>query len=90
MIDQHSKFLYSVQEYVKENPEIAARVTESVSAGLSEALKLMKEKACDMETLAIICIERKFKGRDELVKSKLMKWKDKLCFVWPQFKDDLK
>ena len=88
MYDEHSRFLYSVQEYVKEHPEIAARVTEHATAGLAIALKSMQEKACDMETLAMVCIERKFKGRDELIKNKLLKWKDKLCFVWPQFKEE--
>lgn len=88
MIDKHSEFLWRVQEYVKANPEIAARVTEATNHGLSSALSELQEKACDMETLALICIERKFKGRDELVKSKLMKWKDRLCFVWPQLSED--
>ncbi len=82
-------FLHLVSSYIKQDPEAAAHVADYVQAGLREALQESRERAADMEVIVATLVERKYKGADELVLSKLKKWQGKTSCEWGWLVDRL-
>ena len=82
MNQQDASFLYSVKQYVKDNPHVAAYVSDFVAKGLEETLNENRERASDMEVALAVAIEKRYKGREDLILSKLYKWKDRAALRW--------
>ena len=83
-------FLEFVYEYVKEHPDIAARVTEATTLALSSALMLLRHQASDMESCAFQLLKNKKPKALEFLEEKLIKWKGKLSLRWDWYWDDKK
>lgn len=81
-MSERDEFLYTVREYVKRDPEVAGYIGMAVAEGLRHTLEETRERAADMEIVASVLLERKFKGRDNLIKSKLEKWRNKCAVRW--------
>ena len=82
MNKDHSAFLAVVRQYVKENTEVAAYVSDFVAQGIAAAHSDAMQRAADMEAALAVAIAARYKGRDELILSKLNKWKDKSALNW--------
>lgn len=78
----HSKFLLSIQAYVKEYPEVAGNISDFVVKGISEARREDMERAADMEAALTVSMCKRFKQQDSIILAKLKKWKDKSAFEW--------
>ena len=76
------QFLLFVQTYIKGDPEAAAYIPDAVAAGLNESRKQALERAADMEVALSVMIATRYKGREELVLSKLRKWHGKSSLRW--------
>lgn len=85
MNKEHYMFLRTVQDYIKQYPDMAPLAVAAMQSGIEQAISEERQKSCDMETLVVAALGKKFKGRDELIKDKLSKWKDKLCLNWDWF-----
>lgn len=75
-------FMVLIRNYIKQDPEAAAYVSDNVQQGLREALQESRERATDMEIVAATLAERRYKGSDGLVLSKLKKWEGKSSLEW--------
>lgn len=82
MNEKDVAFLYGVKNYIKDNPQVAAYVSDFVAKGIEETLKENLERAADMEVALAVAIEKRYKGREDLILSKLYKWKDKAAIRW--------
>jgi len=78
----HTQFLSYVSNYVRQNPEIAAKVTDFVQHGLNQALNETRERAIDMEVALVAVTAKRFKGADGLLLSKLKKWEGRTSVNW--------
>lgn len=78
----HSEFLRYVFAYVKENPEVAAYVSDYVSAGITEARKEDLQRAADMEVVAALAIQKRYKDTDSIILDKLQRWSGKTSLKW--------
>jgi hypothetical protein len=78
----HIAFLNYVQDYVKENPEVSAYVSDHVARGIEASRIDVMERAADMEVALTVAIANRYKGRDELILSKLKKWNDRSAIRW--------
>ncbi len=77
------QFLAYVAAYIETDPEAAAYVANYVQAGLRKALDEANQRAADMEIVAsVMMYKKRWKGQDELVMSKIRKWKDKASLNW--------
>lgn len=81
-MNKHYAFLNGVNAYIKEHPEAAAYVSDAVSAGIREALEETRHRAADMEVALSVAIAARWKGRAELVLSKLRRWNGKSAIPW--------
>jgi len=79
---QRENFLEFVRNYIKEDPEAAAYVSDSVAAGLNASRKEAFERAADMEVALCVMTTPRYKGREALVLSKLLKWNGKTSLRW--------
>jgi hypothetical protein len=82
MMKDHSAFLSYVQGYVKEHPDVSAYVSDHVAQGVNASRLDVMERAADMEVALTVAIANRYKGRDELILSKLKKWKDRSAIRW--------
>lgn len=78
-------FLSGVKQYVENDPEIMPFLLNALTQGLSAALSSVKERAADMEVVAAILLNKRYKNRDQLIKSKLEKWKGKCSLNWEDY-----
>jgi len=78
----HRQFLLSVQQYVKDNPESAAYVSEFVANGIDASRRSALERAADMEVALCVAIAARYQSRDEIILSKLEKWNGKAALAW--------
>jgi len=86
-MEKRQRLLYSISEHVKSDPEAASYVADAAAKGLRVAIMQERERAADMEIIASVLLERKFKKRDGLIKSKLNKWKNKCALRWDWYLD---
>jgi hypothetical protein len=83
MTDIQYRFLENIKLYVQSDPEIAPYISDFVAKGLKEALDEANQRAADMEIVAsVMMYKKKWKGQDELVMSKINKWKNKASLNW--------
>ena len=75
-------FLALVREYIKSDPEAAAYVSDHVARGLNASRVDALERAADMEIALVVMLAKRYKGREELVLSKLRKWNGKSSVNW--------
>ena len=78
-------FLQNAREFAKDDPEGIPLLIQAITSGLQIAIQEEREKSSDMEIIASVLLERKFKNRDELIKSKLKKWEHKCSLRWDWF-----
>ena len=81
-LGKRSQFLHLVESYVKEDPEVAAFIHESVASGLRASLQDAMERASDMEVALAVAVGRKHKGSDALILDKLKKWEGRTSCRW--------
>jgi len=80
---EREQFLAYIASYVEKDPESAAYIANYVQVGLRKALDEANQRAADMEIVAsIMMYKKKWKGQDELVMSKINKWKNKASLNW--------
>lgn len=79
---KHASFLQQVQNYVKDNPEVAAHIATFVQAGIEASRRETLERAADMEVALAIAITKRYNMRDELILSKLTKWQGRSAINW--------
>lgn len=85
---QHSKFLGEVQDYIKENPEVAPHVLSAMSQGISDALKETKERAAEYESVvANIFYNQPNRKFDSFADSVIRKWRNKGSCRWDWYFD---
>jgi hypothetical protein len=87
-MNNHDVFYQYIQDYVKEHPECAARVSDYVSRGISLALDESMQRAADMEVIALVAMQKKNKNTDSIIKSKLETWRGKTNFNWDSILED--
>lgn len=80
LLDERTKFLKAVAEFIKHDPEAAAYVSQFVQAGLHNALTENACRAADMESALMMVINKK--SIPSFVEEKLLKWKDKTSLNW--------
>ena len=78
----HTQFLSHVREYVTKNPDVAAFISDHVAFGINESRKQTLERAADMEVALSVAIAARYKGRDNLILSKLEKWNGRSALRW--------
>jgi len=77
-----NEFLQFVEQYIQKDPEAAAFVSDRVAHGISSSRLEALERAADMEVALAVSIAKRYKGREELVLSKLKKWNGKSALRW--------
>ena len=82
MKQEHYSFLNSVKQYVSDNPDVAAYVSDFVADGINESRKEAMKRAADMETALAIAIANRYKDRDSLIVSILNRWRNKSALCW--------
>lgn len=90
MNSKHTNFLNQVANYVKENPDVAAYVSDAVAQGLQEKLKESNERAADMEVALSVMVAKRYKDRESLVLNKLEKWNGRSALRWDSVIEMLK
>ena len=78
----HDNFLEYVRNYVSNHPDVAPFVTNYVADGLNSALNQTMERAADMEAALCISLAQKHDSKEEIIISKIEKWKDKSSLNW--------
>jgi hypothetical protein len=78
----HSVFLEYVHAYVKDYPEVAAYISNTVADGINESRREVLHRAADMEAALAVCIAARYKNRDALILSKLKQWEGKSAINW--------
>ena len=78
----HDDFLEYVKNYVSDHPDVAPFVTNYVAKGLKEALDLTLERASDMEAALCIALAQRYGSREEIIFSKIEKWKNRSSLNW--------
>ena len=81
-IIDRNRFLAEVRSYTESDPECIPELIRALTDGLRAALASSQERAADMEILTSILLERRYPKRDELIKSKLQKWRHKCSLRW--------
>ena len=81
-MNNHDNFYQYIQDYVKEYPECAAHVSDYVAKGISLALDESRQRAADMEVIALALMMKKNKSTERIIKSKLKTWRGKTSFNW--------
>ena len=84
---KQSEFLQFVQEYVEQNPEVAAYIGDKVRDGLIKSLDMEKCRARDME-VALATSLMKGRGREKIIKGKLLNWQNKTNLVWDWYTNE--
>lgn len=74
--------LKTIVSEVKNDPEFAALIPAAIQKGLRDAFVEANERACDMEVALAVAVAPRYKGKDEIVKGKLNKWKGKTSLDW--------
>ena len=77
-----SEFLQLVKVYIEKDPEAAAHVADCVQEGIRSALSGALERAADMEVALAVLAANRYKGKDEIVLSKLKKWEGQTSLGW--------
>lgn len=80
LLQERTKFLKSIAEFIKHDPEASAYVSEFVQAGLHAALTENAMRAADMESALMMVVNKK--SLPSFVEEKLLKWKDKTSLNW--------
>lgn len=78
----HDNFLEYVKNYVSNNPDVAPFVTNYVAYGLNSALNQIMERAADMEAALCISLAQRYGSKEEIIISRIEKWKDKSSLNW--------
>jgi len=88
-------FLGLVREYAKTDPSIIfdinkRKVTaeEAVYEGLLARMRLLAERAADMETVASAALGRKSEATNQLIRQKLEKWRNNCSLKWDWYLDE--
>ena len=89
-MNSHYNFLAHVEQYVKDNPEVAAYIGEYVANGIRKSRAEALERAADMEVALSVAIAKRYNGRDTLILNKLEKWKDRSALKWDETIEMLK
>lgn len=79
---EHEQFLHEVADYVRKNPEIAARTVEATQRGINQALEETRQRAVDMETALACAMNARLKNWKYLVVNILGKWRHKTALSW--------
>lgn len=79
---EHEAFLFRVQEYVSEHPDVAPMVTDFIRRGIQQALQETQQRACDMETCLVWALNPRMNGAMAGIVEKLLKWKNKSAMRW--------
>ena len=82
MKQEHYAFLHSVKQYVSDNPDVAAYVSDFVAEGINESRNEALKRAADMETALAVALARRNKGHDSLIVSILNRWRNKSALCW--------
>lgn len=81
-MNKHSEFLRYVSTYVKQNPEVAAYIGDTVADGINESRKEIMHRAADMESALAVSIAKRYKNADALILDKLKRWENKSVLNW--------
>lgn len=89
-LNDHSVFLACVEQYVTENPTVAALITQFVARGIEKSREMLLEQSSDTEAaLGLYMHDRFGKGRvkklteiDSFVIEKIKKWNHKRFLNW--------
>ena len=81
-MNEHRAFLEYVAQYVEKSPEVAGHVADYVTDGVIKAHNKTLQRAADMETALAVAVAKRYSGRDELILSKLKKWKHCSALNW--------
>lgn len=84
MRHDQEQFLSTVRDYIVKNPEVAAYIFDFVAEGLIESRREILERAADMEVALSVAISSRYKGRADLILSKLKKWRGRSSLVWDE------
>lgn len=75
MKKDHIVLLEQIRTELHSTPELAAYITEAMTRGLQEAVTLQRNRAVDMETVAMMTLNtRLFKGNENHIAKLLRKW----------------
>lgn len=85
-MDKHLSFLLAVEEYITNNPECGAYVSQFVANGIEKARVEIAQRCTDFES-ALLMVMTRGQGRhaltkDEYILEKLKKWQGKSSLVW--------
>ena len=76
------EFLIFVRDFVHENPEVAAYISDFVAAGLEASRKELLERAADMEVALAVALAKRYHHRETLILDKISKWNGKSALRW--------
>lgn len=79
-------FLAYVRNYVEQDPESAAYLSDYAQAGIRAALAKSNERAADMEVAVAVLAAKRYKNSDAVLMDKLSKWEGKTALDWSWMK----
>ena len=88
--EEKQRLIHTVATAVQKDPELFKEIVNACNYGLLEIIKEERQRAADMETVAVAFQamskgkykEKTMKWIDGLIPAKLAKWKGKLSFDW--------
>lgn len=79
----HLSMLEQIRMELHSTPELAAYITDAMTRGLQESIRLQIERAADMEVVASMALHnRLFKGNELFIAQKLRKWQGQTSVRW--------
>ena len=82
LIMNRNQFLELIKEYIKQDPEVSAYISDHIAQALRESRKEVMARAADMEVALAVMVASRYKGKEELVLDKLRKWNGKSALRW--------
>lgn len=82
MTEQEIRFLFTVRDTCKANPEMVAEVVQAANAGLRDRFDEMRELSADIEAVAMLAMVRRTKGIDKALLAKLKQVNGKSFLNW--------
>lgn len=77
------KFLASVEEFTKQNPQMMGQLIQAAQSGVTTRLQEERQRTIDMETVAAMALDAKlFKTKQWYIAELLSKWEGRTHIVF--------
>ena len=77
--------LAGIENYASKHPHLIAKMQQAIQTGVENRITEERERAIDMETIAITLVQKRFRHEEQFIKQKIKKWAHRNSFNWDWF-----